>query len=82
MSRSLQKLHTVFNDDLLVRAAYGYELTPKAEAIKRDLNSVLTRLEKLIHGDVFDPQRSDNTVRFLAWFLRFHTYCKVVARTA
>ncbi|MEZ9583135.1 LysR family transcriptional regulator, partial [Vibrio cyclitrophicus] len=64
VSRSLQKLRTVFNDDLLVRAAYGYELTPKAEAIKQDLNSVLTRLEKLVHGDVFEPHNSDTTVRF------------------
>lgn len=67
VSRSLQKLRTVFNDDLLVRAAYGYELTPKAEVIKQDLNSVLTRLEKLVHGDVFEPQTSDSTVRFF-WF--------------
>ncbi|WP_117232452.1 LysR family transcriptional regulator [Vibrio maerlii] len=64
VSRSLQKLRNVFNDDLLVRTAYGYELTPKAESIKQDLNSVLTRLEKLVHGDTFNPAESDTTVRF------------------
>ncbi len=64
ISRSLQKLRTVFNDDLLVRTSYGYELTPKAESIKQDLNSVLTRLEKLVHGDAFEPSNSDSTVRF------------------
>ncbi len=37
--RSLQKLRTVlvFNDDLLVRAAYGCELTPK----RKRLNKIL-----------------------------------------
>lgn len=64
ISRSLQKLRTVFNDDLLVRGTYGYELTPKAESIKQDLTSVLGRLEKLVAGDIFEPKNSDATVRF------------------
>ncbi|MEZ9454942.1 LysR family transcriptional regulator [Vibrio splendidus] len=81
VSRSLQKLRTVFNDDLLVRAAYGYELTPKAEVIKQDLNSVLTRLEKLVHGDVFEPQTSDSTVRFFGLVPQVsHLLPKVVAQ--
>lgn len=80
VSRSLQKLRTVFNDDLLVRAAYGYELTPKAEAIKQDLNSVITRLEKLVHGDVFEPQSSGSTVRFFGLVPNVaHLLPKVVA---
>lgn len=64
VSRTLQKLRGVFRDDLLVRTAYGYELTPKAESIKQDLNSVLASLEKLVHGDNFEPLESQNTVRF------------------
>lgn len=64
VSRALQKLRTVFKDDLLVRTAYGYDLTPKAESIKQDLNSVLAKLEKLVHGDVFEPLDSHKTVRF------------------
>jgi DNA-binding transcriptional LysR family regulator len=64
VSRSLQKLRAVFNDELLVKSTYGYELTPKAESIKQDLNSVLTGLEKLVHGDAFTPAESDSTVRF------------------
>jgi DNA-binding transcriptional LysR family regulator len=64
VSRSLQKLRSVFSDELLVRSAYGYELTPKAESIKQDLNSLLSRLEKLVHGDTFNPADSESTVRF------------------
>lgn len=64
VSRSLQKLRNLFNDELLVRTAHGYELTPKAEVIKQDLNTVLTGLEKLMYGQSFVPEKSNGTIRF------------------
>lgn len=64
VSRSLQKLRSLFDDELLVRTAHGYELTPKAEVIKQDLNTVLTGLEKLMHGQSFVPEKSKGTIRF------------------
>ncbi|MEF1310760.1 LysR family transcriptional regulator [Vibrio mytili] len=64
VSRSLQKLRNLFHDELLVRTAHGYELTPKAEMIKQDLNAVLTGLEKLMYGQSFVPEKSQGTIRF------------------
>ncbi|MBR9876347.1 LysR family transcriptional regulator [Vibrio sp. J1-1] len=64
VSRSLQKLRSLFSDELLVRTAHGYELTPKAEVIKQDLTSVLTGLEKLMYGQSFVPEKSKGTIRF------------------
>lgn len=64
VSRALQKMRGLFNDELLVRTNYGYELTPKAEAIKEDITSVLNSLEKLVHKQSFKPEEVDSTVRF------------------
>ncbi|WP_319535046.1 LysR family transcriptional regulator [uncultured Vibrio sp.] len=64
VSRSLQKLRTLFDDELLVRTVHGYELTPKAEEIKQDLTTVLTGLEKLMYGQSFVPEKSKGTIRF------------------
>lgn len=64
VSRALNKLRETFSDELLVRTANGYELTPKAENIKQELNSVLNGLDRLIHGEGFDPMQSTSTVRF------------------
>lgn len=63
VSRALHKLRKLFSDPLLVKSSNGYALTPKAETIKRDLNTVLTSLEKLIDGNEFFPSSSDKTIR-------------------
>ncbi|QIA65614.1 LysR family transcriptional regulator [Vibrio astriarenae] len=64
VSRSLQKLRLMFEDELLVRTTHGYEFTPKAGQLKQDLDNILQGLEKFVNGDQFDPQQSDQTVRF------------------
>lgn len=64
VSRALNKLRETFSDELLVRTTNGYELTPKADSIKQELNSVLNGLDRLIHGDGFMPNHSSGTVRF------------------
>ncbi|MGY3572313.1 LysR family transcriptional regulator [Vibrio paucivorans] len=64
VSRSLQKVRKLFKDDLLVRAGHGYELTPKAEIIKQDLNAVLGGLERLMYDQSFQPENSTGTIRF------------------
>lgn len=63
VSRALNKSRQLFSDPLLVRSNTGYSLTPKAESIKKDLNSVLSRLENLVEGDSFDPKTSSKTIR-------------------
>ncbi|AXY00626.1 LysR family transcriptional regulator [Vibrio alfacsensis] len=64
VSRALQKMRVFFNDELLVRTSFGYELTPKAEAIKLDISSLIISLEKLSHKNSFDPEKVEGTVRF------------------
>ncbi|MCE7003740.1 LysR family transcriptional regulator [Kibdelosporangium philippinense] len=54
MSRSLTRLRDLFQDDLLVQTPTGYELTPRARTIRRELATVLPRLSALIRGDEFD----------------------------
>ncbi|MGX9459722.1 LysR substrate-binding domain-containing protein [Shewanella sp. A14] len=63
VSRSLNRLRKLFNDLLLVKTANGYELTPKAQSIKLELNTVLTGLEGLLKGKDFDPATSNKMVR-------------------
>lgn len=64
VSRALQKMRNFFDDELLVRSNFGYELTPKAESIKEDLGSLIESLERLVHKQVFDPNTVDSTVKF------------------
>jgi len=63
MSRALQRLRDVLGDELLVRGARGYQLTPRAERIQRELVAILPRLEILLAGEVFDPRTAAETFR-------------------
>ncbi|ASW82373.1 LysR family transcriptional regulator [Vibrio anguillarum] len=64
VSRALQKMRTLFSDELLVRTHSGYELTPKASNIKQDINLVINSLEVLVNKQSFTPQTTTSTVRF------------------
>ncbi len=64
MSRTLQKMRGFFDDELLVRTNYGYELTPKAETVKQDIAAVINSVEKRVHKQTFDPETVNNTVNF------------------
>lgn len=64
VSRALQKMRKFFDDELLVRTNYGYELTPKAESLTQDLNEIITSLERLVHKQGFSPASVISTVRF------------------
>jgi len=63
MSRTLTRLRETFHDELLVRTGSGYELTPRARAIQRELDELLPRLRSLVRGDDFDPASATDTVR-------------------
>lgn len=47
-------MRALFDDELLVRKKYGYELTPKAESIKDDINTKLGFREPILHSLVKD----------------------------
>ncbi|WP_153916501.1 LysR family transcriptional regulator [Shewanella sp. TC10] len=81
VSRTLQKMRVLFDDELLVRKKYGYELTPKAESIKDDINTITINLEKLIHKQSFDPKTVSSTVKIYGLLPQINTLMpKVIAR--
>ncbi|MEU0949975.1 LysR family transcriptional regulator [Streptomyces canus] len=55
MSRALQRLRATLGDELLVRGPGGYQLTPRAERIKAELQQALPRLEHVFSAESFDP---------------------------
>ena len=55
MSRSLQRLRTLFGDELLVKTKEGYELTIRAKQIQSELSEILARLEIMLRGGNFEP---------------------------
>jgi DNA-binding transcriptional LysR family regulator len=61
MSRALQRLRRALNDELLVRNADGYWLTPRAERIRAQLATIVPRLNSLFADDDFDPRETAQT---------------------
>jgi DNA-binding transcriptional LysR family regulator len=57
VSRALQRLRELFHDDLLVRTALSYELTPQGQRLMQELEVMLPRLDRLISGGEFDPMK-------------------------
>src|SRR5580698_739681 len=54
-SRTLQRLQSMFGDDLLVRGSGGYQLTPAGARLQAELNRLLPELDSLIGRPAFDP---------------------------
>ena len=63
MSRTLSRLRGTFDDELLVRTARGYVLTPRARTIQRELAFLLPRLRSLLREREFVPAVSTDVVR-------------------
>jgi DNA-binding transcriptional LysR family regulator len=63
MSRALQRLRRHFGDELLVRGAEGYSLTPRAERIRTQLATVVTELDQLFATETFDPATTPQSFR-------------------
>ena len=63
MSRALRELRAVFDDELLVRSAGAYQLTPRAERRQRELAETLPRLQSLFSIEPFDPRNAGHTFR-------------------
>jgi DNA-binding transcriptional LysR family regulator len=63
MSRVLQRLRHTFQDELLVRTATGYDLTPRARRLQDELAVILPRLDRLLRGEAFDPETATNLFR-------------------
>lgn len=65
MSRSLERLRDVLQDDLLVRSKNGYELTTKALTLSRELETLIPKLEAFWAGRPFTPAMSSGEMRIL-----------------
>ena len=63
MSRVLQRLRATFGDDLLVRTAQGYQLTPRALRLQDELNALLRGVDGLLRGRAFDPSTVEDRFR-------------------
>jgi DNA-binding transcriptional LysR family regulator len=64
-SRALQRLRRTLGDELLVRTRDGYQLTPRAERIQRELAGILPRLEVLFGAERFEPAAATDTFRLM-----------------
>jgi DNA-binding transcriptional LysR family regulator len=63
MSRALDRLREMFGDELLIRSGRAYERTVRGDTLLRELQSLLPRIEAMVRGEEFDPQRSHERFR-------------------
>lgn len=66
VSRALQRLRGMFRDDLFVRTASGYELTPQGQRLLQEVEVMLPRLDRLLSGSRFDPATEQARFRIAA----------------
>lgn len=66
LSRALQRLRDLFNDELLVRGPKGYQTTPRGEELLSQLAVVLPQLNTMIAGAGFDPARDETAFNISA----------------
>lgn len=63
MSRALDRLREMFGDELLIRSGRSYERTVRGDTLLRELQTLLPRIEAMVRGEEFDPQRSQERFR-------------------
>jgi DNA-binding transcriptional LysR family regulator len=66
MSRVVDRLQYIFEDELLVRTRNGYEPTRRALTAYAELEQVLPRLDALLRGTEFDPFEETEVFRLSA----------------
>lgn len=67
MSAALAKARDAFDDELLVRVGYDYELTPLARQLLRQVQVALPLIERVLVGDDgFDPSTAQGRVSVMA----------------
>lgn len=66
MSRIFDRLQDMFEDELLVRTAKGYQPTHRAWHIYAELERLLPGVEELLRSDKFYPAKATDTFRIAA----------------
>lgn len=63
MSRALNRLRETFGDPLLVRSNGAYERTPRGERVLREIETIMRRLDAIVHDKEFRPAQSRERFR-------------------
>jgi DNA-binding transcriptional LysR family regulator len=63
MSRALERLREMFQDELLIRTGRTYERTVRGEQLLRELEALLPRIDAMVRGETFDPVQSQERFR-------------------
>lgn len=66
MSRNLARLRSLLGDDLLVRVGNHMVLTPRAEQLQLELDTLLSDIAHLFQGRQFNPRDTEMHFRFAA----------------
>jgi DNA-binding transcriptional LysR family regulator len=66
LSKNLARLREVFGDPLLVRSGYRMEPTPRANILRKELETVLAGIDRLTSPEVFSPGKSSRCFRISA----------------
>ena len=66
MSRILDRLRIVMDDELLIRNGGSYSLTPRAVQLRSQLVDLLPQIDRLVSHDTFDPKRSHEHFRVIS----------------
>jgi DNA-binding transcriptional LysR family regulator len=66
MSRALQRLRKVLDDELLVRTDNEYRLTPRGHRVRAQLAAVVPQLDAMFADDSFEPDRESLDVQLAA----------------
>ena len=66
MSRSLGRLRTIFDDQLLVQCGRTSVLTPKAESLQSELQQLLGSIRKFVAAQAFEPSTAEGSMSLTA----------------
>lgn len=66
MSKSLQRLRTLFDDPLVIRTQTGLVMTPRAREISMQLERIFAQVEDCLSPPRFDPASAQGLVRIAA----------------
>ncbi len=80
VSRALQRLRDLFNDELLTRTPKGYEPTSRGQALLDEMAVILPHVDRLITGQTFDPTRAHVSFRICATDNATQLYGPVLCR--
>ncbi len=65
LSKTLQKLREVFEDELFTRTAHGLVPTPRAEMLSRDLPPLLEHVDDILGSEDFSPATFEGSFTIL-----------------